>query len=141
MVPVATTVVEPKREVKAPPVPPRSVVSGAPQGNLVRIPFKGAAAAKPGGGGNPGRYNAVEQKERRKAPPITPRSVVSSTSQGNMVRIPHKRPPQQQQRQVVRVTPVKPFWKKRPQHGAYMPKRKGMAGDHAELKKHLSKKR
>ncbi|MEK7700045.1 MAG: translation initiation factor IF-2, partial [Planctomycetota bacterium] len=133
--PVATTVVEPKREVKAPPMPPRSVVSGAPQGNLVRIPFKGpqqqqSQVARV----TPVATTAVEQKREEKAPPITPRSVVSSTSQGNMVRIPQKGP-QQQQRQVVRVTPVKPFWKKRPQHGAYMPKRKGMAGDHAELKK------
>ena len=85
----------------------------------------------------------AEPKKEEKAPPVTPRSGISSAPQGKVTRVPPKGPqppqpqPQQhrQQNQVVRVAPVKTFWKKRPQHGGYTSKRRDMGGEYTEIKK------
>ncbi|MBI5307531.1 MAG: translation initiation factor IF-2 [Planctomycetes bacterium] len=77
----------------------------------------------------------VEPKREEKAPPVAPRSVVSSAPQGKMVRVPPKGTNQPPQSQVVRVAPVKTFWKRKPQHGGYMPKRRDVSGGYTELKK------
>ncbi|MEK6737248.1 MAG: translation initiation factor IF-2 [Planctomycetota bacterium] len=85
----------------------------------------------------------VEPKREEKAPQVTPqvtpqvapRSGVSSAQQGKMVRVPPKVPHQPQQSPVVRVTPVKTFWKRKPQHGGYMSKRRDSSGGYTELKK------
>ncbi|MEK7804534.1 MAG: translation initiation factor IF-2 N-terminal domain-containing protein, partial [Planctomycetota bacterium] len=77
----------------------------------------------------------VEPKREEKAPQVAPRSGVSSAQQGKMVRVPPKVPHQPQQSPVVRVTPVKTFWKRKPQHGGYMSKRRDSSGGYTELKK------
>ena len=99
---------------------------------------------------------AVAPKKEEKPPQAAPRSVVSGTQQGMAAKSPQKVPhqpqqgqavrippkvPQQQQSPVVRVTPVKTFWKRKPQHGGYMSKRRDSSGGNTELKKRPIKKK